>query len=765
MPRKNTTSPTSANPADPQARRILDLRKLLDRANKAYYADANPIMPDAEFDRLLDELAALERERPDLDDPTSPTQRVGGQPIKGFTTVKHTVPMLSIDNTYSHDDVKEWWARLQKALAAPNQPDQPTNPGTLFDLSPAGKAKTVGNTAKTSEPFAVICDPKIDGVALSIRYEEGRFVRAVTRGDGEKGDDVSHAVRTIRAVPLQLQPSDDGADNKIPEVLEVRGEVFIPNAEFERINEEREAEGLEPFMNPRNACAGTIKQLDPTAAAERKLGFLAHGRGEVSDTTFADTFTTFIANIRKLGIPSSETHDRCTTFQQVIDAIERFRTRRADLPYQTDGMVIRIDRFDLQEILGYTSKSPRWAIAYKYPAERKPTVLIDVEHQVGKTGKITPRAIMQPVELSGTVVRHATLHNYGQVHKKDIRIGDTIEVEKAGEIIPYVVGVVASARPKNAKQVVPPSACPVCEGPVEVEPPEANDNPELETARRCINPECPAQIREKLVWFAGRKQMNIDGLGEKTIDLIRQTQDIPLNTFADIFRLHEHRDKLIELDRMGEKKVDNLLAGIERAKHAGLARVLAGMGIRHIGDATAKALCRLFKDLQAMHDAQEWEYRPKTLSKSEAEAVGLPTDPKQRHETGLGKLTAPLFHHYLHSKVAMHTFKELAEVGVDLTSREFKPRDQKNAADEQPADSPFAGKTIVLTGTLEKYTREELTERLEHLGAKVTGSVSSKTDLVIAGESAGSKLDKARELGVTVWDEQTLLQNLPATDR
>lgn len=721
---------------DQAAARVKELRELLNRANRAYYVDAAPIMSDAEFDRLLAELARLEQDHPKLDDPESPTHRVGGEPIEGFKTYPHTLPMLSIDNTYEEGTLREWYARVLRGLGLDSQ----SSGDSLF--------------ASRELPM-LACDPKIDGLALSLRYERGRLVRALTRGDGVRGDDVTHGARTIRSIPLRLE-------GDAPEVLEIRGEVYLPLKEFNRINVEREAQGLELYMNPRNAAAGTMKNLDAKLIASRRLGFLAHGRGEISDAGFAASHTEFLAKIKKMGVAVSGTIP-CETIDAAVVAIRRFDELRHGLEFATDGMVVRVDRYDLQERLGVTAKSPRWIIAYKYPAERKTTKLLRVEHQVGKTGKITPRAVMEPVVLAGTKVQHATLHNYGRIRdaatevegeRTDIRIGDTVYVEKAGEIIPQVVGVVLKERPASAERIAAPEVCPECGGPVEVEPPEALENPVLETARRCVNPECPAQIFEKLVWFAGRKQMDIEGLGEKTVEQIRSESKIPLNTFADIFRLAEHRDELLKLDRMGEKKVDNLLAGIEAAKKRGLAKVLAGMGIRHVGDVTAKMLARRFKDIDALLAADEKELRPKSLSREEARAMGFPEDPSQRPETGLGKDTAPVVHEYLHSSAAKRTFAELAKAGVDLTSHDYTP------AAQRPTTGPFAGKTIVLTGALENFERTELTEKLEALGAKVTGSVSKKTSLVIAGAEAGSKLDKARELGIEVWDEARLLEAL-----
>jgi DNA ligase (NAD+) len=571
----------------------------------------------------------------------------------------------------------------------------------------------------------------------------------------------------------------------MPEILEVRGEVFFPLKEFERVNKEREEQGEDLFLNPRNAAAGTLKQLDPRITAQRRLGFVAHGKGRISDRKFAASHSEFLEKLKAMGMPVNPPLVVTDDIERVVKAIRAFDERRQKQPYATDGVVVRVDSFAQQDELGSTSKSPRAFVAYKYPAERKTTVLIRVDPQVGKSGKITPRAVMEPVLLAGTVVQHATLHNYGRVRDAstdpddpnaphtDIRIGDMVYVEKAGEIIPYVAGVVVAKRPGHAKKIVAPETCPECKGPVEIDPPEAEKDPKLETSRSCVNPECPAQIREKIIWFAGRKQMDIEGLGEKTVDQIRATalakdderraaagvpvdaRRIPLDTFADVFRLKDHRDELLKLERMGEKKVDNLLEGIERAKSRGLAKVLAGMGIRHVGDSTAKSLARQFKDVEDLVAAEEARLRPKTLKKDEAVRLGLPVEMADREETGLGNETAQAVHDYLHSKVAAKTFHELREAGVDLSSHDYRAPGKRGGG-----GGPFDGKTVVLTGTLQNYQREDLKEVLEKLGAKVSGSVSSKTDFVVAGEEAGSKLAKAKELGVAVWDEAKLIAAL-----
>jgi DNA ligase (NAD+) len=685
-------------------KRIVELRELLDEANRAYYVDAEPIMSDSEFDALMRELIELEEAHPDLADPSSPSQRIGGEPIEGFTTVRHTVPMQSIDNTYNVDELRAWQGRVLKGLG----PE-------------AGKAD--GDLFGADGEVAFFCDPKIDGVAISLRYEDGQLVRGVTRGDGERGDDVTAQVRAIRAIPLRLT-SGKRRRATMPGVLEVRGEVFIPNAEFARINAEREKIGEPPFANARNATAGTMKSLDPQVVAERRLNFVAHGRGEITGLPDVGTHSAFIERVRAVGVPVSPLGRLCGTIDEVIQTIQAFAGKRGQLDYGVDGMVVRVDRFDQQEELGSTSKAPRWCIAFKYPAEQGMTKLLRVDWQVGKNGTLTPRATMEPIFIAGTTVQHATLHNIEEIRRKDIRMGDTVVIEKAGEIIPQVVGVVTEQRRRGARPLAPPEVCPACGGVVEPEGPRLF----------CVNPECPAQFRERLKWFVGRGQMDIEGMGEKLVD---QLVDADLvKQFADLFTLQ--REDLLALERMGEKSADNLLEAIEESKSRGLARVLAGLGIRQIGASAARTLACHFPDADALCAASEEEIR------------GLPD---------FGEITAKLLHDHLQSRQGRDAFKRLKEVGVDLTSPLYK----KGTGGK--AGSPFAGKTIVLTGTLESFGRKELTERLEALGAKVTGSVSKNTDLVIVGESPGSKRDKARQLGVETWDEDRLLKHLPGGSR
>jgi len=712
------------------AKRIAELRRLIDRHNRLYYTDASPEVSDQDFDALLRELIDLEDKHPDLVTPDSPTQRVGGEPIEGFQTVAHAQRMMSIDNTYSRDELQAWYDRTLKGI---------------------------GDTEST---IHLTLEPKIDGVAVSLRYEQGQLVQALSRGDGKRGDDITHNVRTIRVIPLTLN-TEDGSP---PQVLEVRGEIFMPDAEFQRINENREAQDLDRFANPRNATAGTLKSLDPATAAERRLMFYAHGRGELAPNNFK-THHEFLAALRAFDLPTNEHTQTIDSFDQAWQFIESFQDTRNNLGYATDGVVIKIDDHTLQEQLGATSKAPRWCIAYKYAAEQATTTLLNVEWQVGKTGKLTPRATMEAVFLAGTTVQHATLHNYGEVHRKDIRIGDTVIIEKAGEIIPQVIRVDADQRKGKEKKITPPKKCPICKSDIAIDydtkrlndierfearceaakkkaekegtTPQLPDKPDPlgpadESARYCTNPECPAQFREKLIWFVGRNQMDIDGLGEKAIHQL--ADEGLLTTFGDVYNLHTQRDKLLELDRMGEKKVENLLAGIEASKSQGLARVLAGLGIRQIGASASTALAQHFGDID-------------TLTIADPESIAQVED--------IGPITAQSIHDFLNNPAGQHLSQELKDAGVKLTEEKVTA-----PTTDDSGNNPFAGKTIVITGTFVAFDRNDLKSRLTKLGAKVTGSVSKNTDLLLAGEKAGSKLSKAEQLGVEVWDEARVADGL-----
>lgn len=682
------------------AKRIDQLRREIDRHNRLYYVEARPEISDEQFDRLLAQLEALEKKHPGLVTPDSPTRRVGGEPITGFRTVAHTQPMLSIDNTYKREDLLAWHERVVKGLG--------------------GESDLFGGSV------VYVVEPKIDGVAVGLRYEQGRLVLAVTRGDGQRGDDITHNVRTIRAVPLTLTEPESSSKGgrrgqgvtKIPRVLEVRGEVYMPNAEFDRINRLREKAGEDVFANPRNATAGTLKQLDPRVVGQRRLSFSAHGRGEITPDPF-DCHSQFLDAVRAWGVPTNPLTHTCEGIDEVWRFIERFEAQRGDLPYNVDGVVVKVDRFDLRGQLGHTSKSPRWSIAYKYAAQQATTLLNGITWQVGKGGTLTPVAELEPVFLAGTTVRRAGLHNIDEISRKDIRVGDRVVIEKAGEIIPQVVRVADGKRASGSTPTQPPKRCPSCG--------QAPIREEDEAAVRCINPQCPAQLRERLIWFAGRGQMDIDGLGDKGV---HQLADAGLlGSYADIYRLKDHRAELIELERMGEKKVDNLLQGIEQSKGRGLARLLGGLGIRHVGTRGAQILAEHFGSIDAVLGAGVEQLA-------------------EVHE--VGPVTAQSIHQFFHEHGGKQVVHELRRFGLEMTS----PR--RRVA----SDSVFAGKTVVLTGTLERFDRDDLTQKLQDLGAKVTGSVSKKTDLVIVGHNPGSKLDKARELGVEVWDEAKLLKVL-----
>ncbi|MEM9414234.1 MAG: NAD-dependent DNA ligase LigA [Planctomycetota bacterium] len=732
---------------DPAAQ-IADLRHRLNEADRLYRLGEPTGMSDQDWDHALKQLEQLEADHPDaaadgLDN--SPTQRVGGEPIAGFNTVEHSSPMLSIDNTYSRAELENWINRTAKTLGV--------------------------------EQFDMVLEPKVDGVALALRYEHGRLTQALTRGDGTKGDDITHNIKTVRSIPLQLSYSNtqavpersEGADQpagSIPPVLETRGEIFMPEDVFAKLNAQREAEGQELYANPRNTTAGNLKQKDPRKVAPG-LQFIAYGKGQVEPDPF-ETHTDFTAALKTLGVPIHEHEDSVHSADEAWAWIERFDKLRHTLPYATDGVVIKVNRYDQQQQLGANSKAPRWCIAYKFAAEQATTKLLEVNWQVGKTGKLTPRATMEPVFLAGTTVTHATLHNYGEVLRKGIMLGDTVTIEKAGEIIPQVVSAVAEERTGQEQSIVPPDQCPECKTPVDIEndarrinelasherkverekakaekedrPPEPIAPPsplgtEDETARYCPNPECPAQFRERLIHFVGRNQMDIDALGEKTI---HQLADAGLlKNLGDIFTLKDHRDRLLELERMGEKKVDNLIAGVEEAKSRGLRRVLAGLTIRHVGTGGAKRLSQHFGSIDALMEADE-----ETIASIE----------------DVGPITAASVHQFLDNPAGRRVIQELKTHGVDLTEEIKRPTP---GSDPVGDDNPFAGKTIVLTGTLEHYKRNDLKTILEDLGAKVSGSISKNTDLLIAGEKAGSKLTKAQSLGVEVWNEAQLLENLP----
>jgi DNA ligase (NAD+) len=653
---------------------IRKLRDEIEEHDHLYFSVGKPRISDAEYDRLFKRLKDLEAVHPELITPDSPTQRVGEKPIQGFKQVTHSRPMLSIDNTYNETDLREFDKRVAKGLGG--------------------------------DPYEYLVEPKVDGVSASLRYEKGQFTLGATRGDGRTGDDITSNLRAVRAIPLKLRGKD------WPDVVEVRGEVYWPRKAFDAFNEQRVKAGEEPFANPRNATTGALKSLDAKVVAARGLRYVSHGIGEMPESDFETGSKVFDA-FADWGVPVNPNRKVLPDIDTVIRFVEDWEPKRFKLEYETDGLVIKVNRLDQRDTLGTTSRFPRWCIAYKYAAQQAESVILDVDFQVGKLGTITPRAIMQPVQLSGTTVRHATLHNFDQVARLDVHLGDTVLVEKAGEIIPQVIRVVTEKRPRNAKPVAPPKKCPVCKGEVEKD--------EGGVYIRCINPACPAQLKERLRYFCGRDQMDIEGAGEV---LIEQLVDAGLvHDYADLYGLAQKRDELLNLERMGEKSADNLLAGIEASKTRPLTRVLASLNIRHVGSSTAEVIAEHFGEME------------KAASASEEELQVV---------EGVGPELAASIHHFFNSEAGDRTWRRLKSAGVNMT----QPRTKKTGP------QPFAGKSLVVTGTLEKYSRSEIEKLIKELGGKVSGSVSKKTDYLVCGEDAGSKLEKARELGVAILTEK-----------
>jgi DNA ligase (NAD+) len=660
------------------AKRAAFLRREIERHEKLYYGTGRPEISDREFDRLMAELIALEAADPELATPDSPTRRVGGEPVSGFAQVRHEPPMMSLDNTYNLEELREWGARLAR-------------------LAPGEAAAGLDFVAEL----------KVDGVSTSLLYENRLFVRGATRGNGTVGDDVTGNLRTVRALPLRLPPS-------APERLLVRGEVYMPRADFERVNREREIAGEELYANPRNVAAGAIRQLDSRQVASRRLAAVVY---QVAD---GPSFTSHAESLERLaewGFPVHDSWRRCRGLEAVEAFVADWRERRHGLGFETDGVVVKIDDLALRERLGSTSKAPRWAVAYKYEPEQVETRVRDIVVQVGRTGVLTPVADLEPVLINGTTVKRATLHNYEDLSRKDVRVGDTVVVEKAGEVIPRVVQVLLDRRPEGSKAFAMPTACPECGEPVV--------RFEGEVASRCVNPACPAVLQESIRHFVTRNAMDIEGLGDEGI-----AQLIAEGLLADLPGLYAlERAKLVELDGWGEKSADSLLAAIAGSRNRPLDRLLFGLGIRMVGARIAKLLANHFGSLEALSRASE----------AELEAV-----------EEIGPKVAASVRAFFADPRQQKRLAELAAAGVSPP------------AIERPAAAllPLAGKTVVLTGKLESMSREAAAERLEALGARVAGSVSKKTDFVVAGEDAGSKLEKAKALGVEVLDEAGFLARL-----
>jgi len=649
------------------------------RHDALYYTSAQPEISDLEYDRLMQRLQKLEAAHPELASADSPTRKVGGEPIAGFVTIDHRVPMLSIDNVYTDEELAEFGHRVVRLIG----PD----------------------------PAAWLVEYKVDGVALSLTYEQGRLARALTRGDGRRGDDVTHNARTMHGVPLVLPPP-------FPNLLEVRGEAYIANSDFAHLRAEQEQAGEEQFKNPRNATAGAIKLLDPKLCAKRKLRFFAHSVGALEGDELR-THGDFLKLIERLGIPHVPHAEVKPTFADACGFARDLMEHLHSLDFEVDGIVLKVNDFETREQLGYTSKSPRWVVAYKWEKYEAVTRVRDIIITVGKTGTLTPTTMLEPVEIAGTTVSRASLHNRDEIARLGIRIGDTIIVEKAGKIIPHVVRVESLNEARPTYEF--PTRCPDCD--TEVEKDEGG------VYIRCPNPSCPAQLRESLRYFASREALDIEGLGIKLIEQLTEKKFI--NSFADVYRLKDRREELIDLERMGEKSIDNLLAGIEASKDRPLWRLLTALNIRHVGTRTAQSLAEQFG---AMDE----------IAAQSAEALAEVND--------IGDIIAESIHRYFQSDIGKTIIAELYAAGLNFGKKE----DAKGAANPQAAGK-LAGKTLVVTGTLAKYSRDEIQELIRQHGGHAASSVSKKTDYLVAGESAGSKLTKAQGLGIAILTEDEFL--------
>jgi DNA ligase (NAD+) len=653
------------------AAEIARLRDEIRHHDQKYYVDAQPEISDLEYDRLMNRLKELEASHPELVTPDSPTQRVGDRPVASLNPVEHRVAMLSIENTYTLDDLRKYGQRIAKLL-----------PG---------------------EAIAWVVELKIDGVAVSVTYEHGQMRQAATRGDGRTGDDITHNMRTVIDAPLRLSGNP-------PPVLEVRGEVYMTNAELVRLNEAQTKRGEPLYANTRNCASGAIRLLDPRLAAQRRLRLFCHGLG-YGEGLKAKNHMEFLAELGRYGLPPTPDVRCFDDFEAAVAHCEGFVERLHELDFEVDGLVLKVNDFVQRERLGSTSKSPRWLIAYKFLKYEATTKLLDIRVQVGKTGTITPVANLEPVELAGTVVKRASLHNADEIERKDVRIGDTVVVEKAGKIIPHIVRVEKHERKGHPRKFVFPTHCPECGTAV------VKDSGGVYI--RCPNPECPAQIKERLRYFASRHAMDIEGLGDKLVDQLVATGAV--RSYGDIYRLS--LDTLVNLERMGRKSSENLLEAIETSKARGLARLLNALSIRHVGARVAAVLAEHFHSVDRLEEA------------SVAELAEIQE---------IGPAIAESVYAFLHSDFGGRVIEDLKGLGVTMTA----PQSPRRSAGE------IAGKTFVVTGTLKKYGRDEIEQLITRLGGRAAASVSKNTDYVVAGEKAGSKLAKARELKVPVLSEQ-----------
>ncbi len=660
---------------DPVRRRAEELRRLLHYHNYRYYVLDAPEIPDEEYDRLFRELQALERQYPELVTPDSPTQRVGAPPLDAFVPAPHAVPMLSLENAMDEAELREFDARVRRFLG-------------------------------TEDPLVYACEPKFDGLAVELTYEDGVLVRGATRGDGFVGEDVTANLRTVRTVPLRLL--GDG----VPRLVDVRGEVVMPVEAFRRLNREQEEAGLAPFANPRNAAAGSVRQLDSSITARRPLEFFAYGAGRLEGVAVA-THWELMERLAGWGFRVTEHRRRARGIEEAVEFCRHTEARRDEFPYEIDGCVVKVDDFGLQERLGTKARAPRWAVAYKFRPRQAVTRLLDIVPSVGRTGAVTPVAVLEPVNVGGVTVSRATLHNPDEIARKDVRIGDWVVVQRAGDVIPEVVRPIPERRTGRERVFVMPERCPVCGAHIE--------RPPGEVIPRCSGLSCPAQIKGRIRHFASRRAMDIDGLGTKLVD---QLVDRGLvRDLSDLFRLRV--EDLVPLERMGEKSARNLVEAIDRARKRDLARFVYALGIRHVGEATARALAERFGTLEALMDAPE------------EELLAVPD---------VGPEVAASIRSFFSESRNRETIRKLLESGVT-------PAPVRRG----PPQGPLAGKTFVFTGTLEAMTREEAKSRVEALGGKVSGSVSKKTDYVVVGADPGSKAEKARRLGVRTLTEDEFL--------
>ena len=651
---------------------IRELREQIRKHDNLYYVQAEPEISDLQYDRLLSELTDWEIRFPSLITPDSPTQKIGDQPVEGLAQVAHRIPMLSIENTYTEGELREFFQRVEKNL-----------PG---------------------EPIEWVVELKVDGVAASIRYENGQLAAAITRGNGEVGDDVTHNARTIRGLPLQLQ----GAG--IPKTLEVRGEVYMTNTDLVALNQQRAGIGEAEFKNPRNVTAGSIRLLDPKICAKRKLRFLCHGMG-FCDGLQVRTHMEFLQKVGQLGVPSTPLVQCFQSTQEVIAHCNHLVENLHELDFEVDGLVVKVNSLEQRESLGSTSKSPRWVIAYKIEKYEAVTRLLAIKTQVGKTGTITPVAELEPVQLAGTTVSRASLHNFDEIRRKDVRVDDWVVVEKAGKIIPHIVRVEKHRRDRELPEFAFPEQCPECS--------ERLVRDQAGVYIRCVSNQCPAQWRQRLRYFATRDCMDIEGLGDKLVNQLVDAQLV--NSYADLYGLT--LEQLMTLERMGKKSAENLLQGIQVSKQRGLSRVLNAITIRHVGQRVAMVLARRFGSAATLTSAGLEE-----LSNTEE----------------IGPIIAKSVYEFCRSDEGKQVFEQLAHAGVSLETSEEDSVDRAGV---------FANKTLVVTGTLEHYSRDEIERVIEKLGGKASGSISKKTDYLVAGQAAGSKLQKAEQLGVKILTE------------